>query len=77
MNLGDIVKEKDSNKQGVIVCLKSSFGGVGKVVLEHYGIEWKGEYNREIYWLSPGSLELVKSYEGFYDPHKVKYDQEC
>jgi len=77
MNLGDIVKEKESNKQGVIICLKSSFGGVGKVVLEHYGIEWNGEANSDICWLTPASLELVKAYEGYYDPHRAKYDQEC
>ena len=77
MNLGDIVKEKESNMQGVIICLKSSFGGVGKVVLEHYGIEWNGEANSDICWLAPTSLELVKAYEGYYDPHRAKYDKEC
>jgi len=77
MNLGDIVKEKESNKQGVIICLRSSFGGVSKVVLEHYGVEWTGEDNSDICWLAPSSLELVKAYEGYYNPHKVKYDQEC
>jgi len=77
MKLGDTVKDKKTDKQGTIVCLKSSFGGVGKVVLEHYGVEWKGEFNKDICWLTPGSLELVKAYEGYYDPHKVKYDKEC
>ena len=77
MNLGDIVKEKESNKQGVIICLKSSFGGVDKVVLEHYGVEWKGEINGDISWLTTGSLELVRACESYYDPHKVLYDQEC
>ena len=77
MNLGDTVKEKESNKQGIIICLKSSFGGVDKVVLEHYGVEWKGEINGEISWLAPNSLELVKTCPVTYDPHKVLYDQEC
>ena len=77
MKLGDTVKDKETDKQGTIVCLKSSFGGVGKVVLEHYGVEWKGEFNKDICWFTTGSLELVKAYEGYYDPHKVKYDKEC
>ena len=77
MNLGDIVKEKESNKQGVIICLKSSFGGVDKVVLEYYGVEWKGEINGDISWLTPSSLELVKTCPSIYAPHKVLYDQEC